>query len=106
MATTENTRKAAKKSASRRSVAAKSDPRVGKKLARAEARAPKPEEPPEKQPEEPKVDAYLVELVEGTTYEVGGKTFASDRPVVITEPRLLRSVLTNGRFKCRRAGGG
>jgi len=48
---------------------------------------------------EVKLAAKFVELVEGATYTVRGTTFVKNRPVVITDPRLLASVEVNSRFK-------
>lgn len=40
-----------------------------------------------------------VTLVEGSTYTVRGTTFAKDRPIVVTDRKLLAAVEVNSRFK-------
>lgn len=49
-------------------------------------------------PDAPKLVAKLVELKLGSTYTVRGTTFYHDRPVVVTDPRILAAVEVNSRF--------
>lgn len=113
MATKATTRKASKKSGSRRSsVATESKPRV-KSLAQdkptekteeeeTSEKAAAVEEAAVAESKAPESEAYWVELIEGATYG----DFIRNRPVVITNVAILKAVLRNGRFKCRPAGGG
>lgn len=62
--------------------------------------APRVETPPQPPP------PHWVELAEGATYMLRGMTFHKNRPVVVSDPKVLAVVLHNSRFKCRSAGGG
>lgn len=42
--------------------------------------------------------AKRVELILGSTYTVRGTTFYSNRPVVVTDSRILTAVTVNSRF--------
>lgn len=107
-----------KKSSSRRSAAATpSEPTKVKTLKDPLADPPEEEESQEERagevaekaapaPAAPKLDSYWVELLEGSSYTLMGRTFVRKRPVVVTDPAILSAVLRNGRFSCRRAGGG
>ena len=62
---------------------------------------PKGDEPKkDPTPKEDTIAAHWVELVEGSSYSVKGKTFYKNRPVVETEAKILKVVLLNSRFKC------
>ncbi len=50
------------------------------------------------EPVVPKLVAKRVELKLGSTYTVRGTTFYSNRPVVVTDPRILAEVTVNSRF--------
>lgn len=54
----------------------------------------------------PKVRTAVVELVEGSTYEVHGMRFVSRRPVVVTDQRILSALAVNSRFKLTDVEGG
>lgn len=54
----------------------------------------------------PSIRAAVVELVEGSTYEIRGMRFLSHRPVVVTDQRILSAVEVNSRFRVTDAEGG
>lgn len=108
MAKTTTRKSTVKKSAKRSSDATESKPRVKALKAEPEAEEEfdEAEEVVEAEKPEAKLTPYWVELVEGTSYELKGKNFVLNRPVVVTDPYILKSLLRNGRFKCRCAVGG
>lgn len=48
---------------------------------------------------------YLVELLEGSSYEVRGTVFLKNRPIVVVDKKVLDAVLQNARFKTSAVGG-
>lgn len=46
----------------------------------------------------PKQRAMTVELLEGASYTIKGATFLKDRPVVVTDEKLLSELEVNSRF--------
>jgi hypothetical protein len=54
-------------------------------------------------PAAPKQRAMRVELLEGASYTVRGVTFLKDRPVVVTDERILSELEVNSRFKVESA---
>jgi len=54
----------------------------------------------------PTVRAAVVELVEGSTYEIRGMRFTYRRPVVVTDQRILSALAVNSRFKLTDVEGG
>lgn len=80
--------------------------RIAEEKAPEPERAPEPPKAPERVPEAPKVRVNLVELVEGSTYEIRGVRFLRNRPVVVTDQRILSAVEVNSRFRVTDAEGG
>lgn len=70
------------------------------------AEEPKKKEPAPKAENEPKVRIFRVELLLGSKYTVRGKTFFKDRPVVVTDERILKELEVNSRFKLIGVAGG
>lgn len=50
---------------------------------------------------ETRAEVWMVELVEGSSYAVAGQTFLINRPIPVSNPVILDSVLNSSRFKCK-----
>lgn len=79
------------------------DPKPQPRVKRIAEEVKAPETTPETAP---KVRSAVVELVEGSSYEIRGTRFLSRRPVVVTDQRILSAVEVNSRFRVTDAEGG